>query len=151
MRKRRRERDAAWRLPTETEINVFDSLDERCAVEHFLGKTREQAQALFREDFFRHNEYLMFMGPVAFRYYVRAAVDYLLGAGEDLGPAEAWSFCSLIAFRLDTGADEVAPVASVVREGLLGVLERVDVDGDDARPYGDLAARCRALLARLGG
>ena len=38
-------------LPTAEEINVFDSLDERHAVEVFLGKDLEQAEALFRENF----------------------------------------------------------------------------------------------------
>lgn len=42
------------RPPTEQEINVFDSLDERCAVRSFLGKDADQAQALFRENFGRY-------------------------------------------------------------------------------------------------
>lgn len=37
-------------LPTCREINVYDSLDERSACEHFLGKTLEEAEALFREN-----------------------------------------------------------------------------------------------------
>src|SRR6185437_15714897 len=57
-------------LPTAEEINVFDSLDELDAVEHFLGKDLEQAQSLFRENFLRYQEDLMFMGPKAFQFYV---------------------------------------------------------------------------------
>ena len=38
-------------LPTEADINIHDSLDERSAVEHFLGKDLNQAEALFHENF----------------------------------------------------------------------------------------------------
>ena len=54
------------RLPTAEEINVFDSLDERCAVKNFLGKDLDQAQALFREISLYYQEDLMWMGPKAF-------------------------------------------------------------------------------------
>jgi hypothetical protein len=37
-------------LPTREEINVFDSLDERAACDHFLNKTLDEAEALFREN-----------------------------------------------------------------------------------------------------
>jgi hypothetical protein len=50
------------RLPSAEEINVFDSLDERSAVEHFLGKDLEQAEALFCEDLLCYWEDLMWMG-----------------------------------------------------------------------------------------
>src|SRR5580704_9995421 len=81
--RRGRERDGdrgfmAAPLPTEEEISVFDSLDERWAVIHFLGKDLEQAQALFRENFLHYQEALMWMGPKAFRFYVLAAIKYLL-------------------------------------------------------------------------
>jgi len=56
------------RLPTAEEINVFDSLDERCAVKNFLGKDLEQARSLYRENFLKRQEDLMWMGPIAFRF-----------------------------------------------------------------------------------
>lgn len=37
-------------LPSRDEINVHDSLDERSACDSFLGKTLEQAEALFHEN-----------------------------------------------------------------------------------------------------
>jgi hypothetical protein len=36
-------------LPTRQEINLHDSLDERDACEHFLGKSLDDAQRLFRD------------------------------------------------------------------------------------------------------
>jgi hypothetical protein len=62
------------RIPTEFEINVFDSLDERSAVEDFLGKSRNEAQRLFEAEDGCYWEDLVHMGPVAFRYYLPAAV-----------------------------------------------------------------------------
>ena len=64
-------------LPTRQEINVHDSLDEQSACEHFLGKTLEEAEALFRDNSLYYQEDLMFMGPIGFRFYVPALVNYI--------------------------------------------------------------------------
>jgi hypothetical protein len=138
------------RLPTAEEINVFDSLDERCAVENFLGKDLEQARSLFREDFRRYQEDLMFMGPLAFQFYVPAAIDYLLSEEADCAADAAVSFCGLIEYRLDYDAAAIAPVGPIIREGILGILRDVDRYGCDAAIHGDIAGRYRALLSRLG-
>jgi hypothetical protein len=73
-------------LPTREEINVYDSLDERIACEHFLGKTLDEAETLFRENSGYYQEDLMWMGPRAFAFYLDAALSYLrsdAGAGDD--------------------------------------------------------------------
>ena len=59
----------AKRLPSQKDINVYDSVDEQSAVKNFLGKDLDEAEALFRERTFIY-EHLMFMGPVAFCLYV---------------------------------------------------------------------------------
>jgi hypothetical protein len=135
------------RLPTAEEINVFDSLDERSAVEHFLGKDLEQAEALFRED--HYWEDLMWMGPIAFRFYVSAAINYLLSDEAENDAYAASSFCSLIGFRLDHTPADVVPVGPVIREGIIGVLKDFDRYGPDIAIFGDVAGRYRALLSTL--
>jgi hypothetical protein len=60
---------SAMTLPTRQDINVHDSLDEPSAGEHFLGKSMEEAEALFRESSPFHQEDLMFTGASAFRFY----------------------------------------------------------------------------------
>jgi hypothetical protein len=133
------------RLPTAEDINVFDSFDERCAVEHFLGKNLEQARSLFRENFLRYQEDLMWMGPIAFRFYVVAASNYLLSEEADHASDAARSFCGLVEFRLDHEPDAIAPVRSIIREGICGILgdfDRYECDVDVARRY-------RVLLSRL--
>ena len=39
-------------IPTPSDFNIYDSLDERQALEHFLGKKLSEAEALFRENLF---------------------------------------------------------------------------------------------------
>jgi hypothetical protein len=137
------------RLPSAEEINVFDSLDERTAVEHFLGKDLEQAEALFREDLLCYWEDLMWMGPIAFRFYVSAAINYLLSEEAENDAYAASSFCSLIGFRLDHKPADVVPVGPVIREGIIGVLKDFDRYGPDIAIFGDVAGRYQALLSRL--
>jgi hypothetical protein len=55
-------------LPKKDEINVYGSLDEKRATEHFLGKTLEQAKSLFRMNNLCYFEDLMWMGPKAFNF-----------------------------------------------------------------------------------
>ena len=66
------------RLPTAREINPIPTdLDGKCAEKHFLGKTLDEAETLFREASIIYQEDLMFMGAPAFRFYVQAAISYI--------------------------------------------------------------------------
>ncbi len=62
-------------LPTLSDINVYDSLDERSAVEHFLGKTKKDIYRQLAEDIdcsCSFMESFYYLGPKAFAYYVEA-------------------------------------------------------------------------------
>ena len=88
-------------IPGRQDINVYDSLDERSACEHFLGKTVDQAEGLFRENSLYYQAYLMWMGPVAFRYYAPAAISYIQSEAAT-GDADIVScFVGLLEFRLE--------------------------------------------------
>ena len=52
------------------------NLDEKVAFQHFFGKSRAEAQALFGEGDFYVDD-LAWMGWVAFEYYVLAYIDFL--------------------------------------------------------------------------
>ena len=69
--------------PKQDQIDVFGTLDERKACKHFLGKTVDEAVRLFEENALFYQEDLMFMGPVAFQYYVPAFVRYIDSAVGD--------------------------------------------------------------------
>ena len=95
-------------LPTRAEINVYDSLDERYACDHFLGKTLEEAQALFANNALVYQEDLMFMGPVAFRFYVEAAIRYIEATRDD---SMVSAFAGVLEHRLEFERAELTPVA----------------------------------------
>ena len=97
-------------------INIFDSLDERVAVEHFLGKTLEEAELLFRENSSYYMEDLVWMGAPAFWYYVQAAVRYI-ASDASAGDFDAISsFIIAVGSRLNENAEEVKPVAKLLAE-----------------------------------
>lgn len=139
------------RLPTEEEINAFDTLDERFAVENFLGKDLEQARTLFRENFLRYQEDLMFMGPKAFQFYVRAAIDSLCDPASNEDSDAVSSFCSVIEYRLECEPDEILPVRAMIREGIVRILGNFERAGYDLEIQGDVASRYRSLLTKLSG
>jgi hypothetical protein len=96
-------------LPTQAEINVYDSLDERSACEHFLGKTLEEAEALFAENVFTYYEDLFDMGPAAFRFYVEAAIRHIK-ATRDKGSVSY--FASVLEYRIECEPSELIPISA---------------------------------------
>ena len=59
-------------LPTAIEINpIPECLDGKCAVEHFEGKTIEQAENLIAENGLYYSGDLVWMGPIGFKFYFK--------------------------------------------------------------------------------
>ena len=132
-------------LPTRDDINVFDSLDERCACEHFLGKNLDEAEALFRSGFSYYGEDLMWMGPRAFRYYVQAAIRYLRSE-HAVGDSDAVdSIATTFEFRLDDESDELRPVAAKLAETCRYVFDNFATFDCDESIYGDLRGQYATL------
>jgi hypothetical protein len=65
------------KLPSENEFNVYGSLDELTAYKHFGNKTLTEAEELFRTDSLSHAQDFMWMGPLAFDFYLQAVISYL--------------------------------------------------------------------------
>jgi hypothetical protein len=64
--------------PTAAEINpIPESLDGKCAVENFEGKSLVQAEKLFAENGLYYSGNLLWMGPIGFMFYFKAALAYL--------------------------------------------------------------------------
>lgn len=121
--------------PTSAEINVHDSLDERWAVGNFLGKTLEQAEELFRESAITYQEDLMFMGPVAFRFYVPAYVNYLRSKASSGDPDAVNCFVSLVRHRWEHEPDELKPVRETLVDACRAILAEWDRFGVDETIY----------------
>jgi hypothetical protein len=136
-------------IPPASDINVFDSLDERSAVDHFLGKDLSQAEALFRDNFIYYQDDLMWMGPRAFCYYVQAAIAYLTSPCSDGDSDAASSFCTVVEFRVDTDRNLIEPVVPTLRDAIRSLMTDLPRFAMDASAYGDVESRYKVLLSKL--
>src|SRR5580765_4916675 len=128
-------------LPTCQDINVHDSLDERTACEHFLGKSLAEAEALFREASITYQEDLMFMGASAFRFYVQAAISYIQ-SDSATGDSDIIScFASILEHRLEHEADELRPVADRLASICGYIFDHYDRFCLTLEIYGDVRPR----------
>jgi hypothetical protein len=137
------------RLPTAREINPDRSLDGKVAEKHFLGKTLDEAEALFRENSLYYQEDLLWMGPVAFCYYLRAAVSYVKSPHAE-GDADIVScLAGTLELRLEGDGLALRRALDTMEELCQHVLAsygRFEVDEDI---YGDLLTRYHRLLERV--
>lgn len=133
-------------LPTALEINpIPEDLDGRIAQEHFLGKTLEEAEALFRDNSLYYQEDLMFMGLVAFRFYVQAAIRYIRSDQANGDSDIVSAFASILEHRLKYDGTELVPVAPLLAEACGDVLEHYDRFDLIPEIYGDLRPRYQGL------
>ncbi len=136
-------------LPTGRELNPFDNLDGRNAERHFLGKSLEEAEALFRENSNCYQEDLMFMGAAGFRFYLHAAIRYIeseAAAGDDL---MILCFLGILEHRLEFEREELIAIAHPLASACRYILEHCERFDLSPEHYGDLLPRCRALEEAL--
>lgn len=134
-------------LPTEDEINVYDSLDEKIASEHFLNKTLQQAEALFRKNSTYYQEDLMWMGPRAFSFYLQAAINYLRSKHSVGDDGFIDCLYEVVMFRFPQEGFSLAldSVKELV-DYVINNFEKFDVHEDI---YGDLLGKYKQLLSQL--
>lgn len=133
--------------PTKTDINVHDSLDEIAAKDHFLGKTVDEAELLFRENSAYYQDDLMWMGPRAYEYYLQSVVNYLKSP-QAAGDTHIIScMYSVIRFRAEESGFELGreSVGELV-DYVIGSYEKFDVNPD---VYGDLLSQYEELKSEL--
>ena len=141
--------------PTAIEINpIPECLDGKCAVEHFEGKSIEQAEKLIAENGLYYSGDLLWMGPVGFKFYFKAALAYLKnGASHDdpdflnsmIGTLESRLFGEYNDFEdIKDGVDDYAEFCSYA-------LDNYDAYDLDESIYGDLRPNLRSLSKQLQG
>ena len=135
-------------LPAREEINVYDSLDERVACDHFLGKSLEQAEALFRENSLYYQEDLLWMGPVAFRFYVHSFINYIQ-TDSAAAESDVSCFASILDHRLEFESGELIAIAMSLATTCRKVLNQFDRYSCQPESYGDLRRRLESLVQRL--
>ena len=128
--------------PSREEINVYDSLDERCAEKNFSGKNLEEALAMFEDAFIYYQEDLMWMGPRAFRYYMRAAIKFITTRAtiDDIG-----FFLIVVQYRLEFERLELKSVASEISDAIRNVVDHWETIEGSAEFYCDVPARLDKL------
>jgi hypothetical protein len=138
------------RLPAAIEINpIPEDLDGQHAVRNFLGKSLEEAEALFRESAITYSDDLLVMGESAFRFYVPAAASYIQSEAA-MGDSDAVScFAGLLEHRLEFGAEELAAVAPLLASACRHILQHYESFDITLAIYGDLRPRFRALEQTL--
>ncbi len=142
-------RPGAESLPTESDINVYDSLDEQSAVRSFLGKSCDEIEDRCRDGYVMNvTEDLMWMGHRAFAYYAQAVVNYLKGDASVAQPDAVNCFLNLIEFRLDETPPAGPPWPAVLQavDHVLSHYDKFQVIEDI---YGNLRPRYRAVRERL--
>jgi hypothetical protein len=133
-------------LPTESEINVHNSLDEQVACRHFFRRSLGEAEALFRDNSLYYSEDLMYMGPVAFRFYVCAAIRYIRSSCSENDSDFVSSFVGLLEFRLTNEPRELAPVAECLASACHYIVTHQDRWEIIAEIYGNIQPRCERLI-----
>ncbi|MFN0058441.1 MAG: hypothetical protein ACKVX7_08285 [Planctomycetota bacterium] len=141
------------RLPTATDISPrfgtdYEGNDERCAREHFLGKSLDEAEALFRQNALYYVEDLLCMGAPAFRYYVPAFIRYIRSEHSRRDPVAINCFAGLLEQRTEQTID-VARIANELADACRYVLDHYDKFEADPSIYGDLRSRYESLVSRL--
>lgn len=107
-------------LPLWKDFCPFETLDEKSAAEHLLGKTIEEARAVIQDAPESLLEDFMWMGSDAFLYYFPALLDYFR---EDVQLDWDNLFSSLatsVLFRIDETPEDIYPF----KDALLLVFDR---------------------------
>ena len=131
-------------LPTPQEINPYDDLDGRVACEHFLGKSLDEAEALFRENDIYYQSDLMWMGAPAFRFYLPAVFQFVRHQTGDISDFIS-HFAGTLEFRLEHEAGELTPVASQLAEFCSYIIDHWSRFSEGTEAYGDVRARFEVL------
>ena len=104
----------------------------------FLGKSPDQAEAMFRQNFLSYQEDLTYMRARAFRFYVLPAIRYLLSEGANGDSDAASTFCYVLESRLQHDADALIPIAPIVLDAIERILSSFDRFQCPPDIYGDL-------------
>jgi hypothetical protein len=137
-------------FPTAEEISpIPQDLDGRVAVRHFLGKTEDQAMAMFVEAFEQYSEDFLGMGPVAFGYCFPVAVRYAESDTVRLEPSVADTLLGIMRHRHRWDRPSLDRLLPLLTAYVDGVVARVGQMRVERHCYGNLAGKYRRFLQKL--
>ena len=116
------------RLPSSAQIADKRDLDGACAIKHFHRKTLAEAEQLFATapNTLTYTEDLLWMRPVGFRYYIRAAIRYALSE-RATGECDLINgIASTLALWHEQHPGEIAPCASLLADFCSAVVQQFE-------------------------
>ena len=136
--------------PTEREIcPIPEDLDGQVAARNFLGTDVSEALSLVRENSLYYLSDFLWMGPVAFRYYLPALTRYFTEFGSEVDADCITSILLTFNSRLENEPAECLPVRRDMENILISMLSRYDELGVNEDIYGDLRQELRETLEKL--
>ena len=111
-------------IPTRNDWGEIHStaLDAQWALKQFLGKSFEEAKAMFADNALNRQEDLQYMPAVPFNFYAPALANYL-SSDQSRGDSDgASSFMHMLIWTLETRREIISPS---VKEILILTAERV--------------------------
>ncbi|MBX3184896.1 MAG: hypothetical protein KIT72_16370 [Polyangiaceae bacterium] len=136
-------------VPTEGEINVHGSLDEIVARDHFLNKSIDEGEALFRDNSAYYQEDLMWMGPRAFAFYLQSAFNYM--KSDDATGDDHFVACILDVISFRRQEQEFVLAHDCAMELIAYVIDHIDKFAVDHDIYGNLLQKYEHLRSQLDG
>ena len=138
-------------LPTLEEISPTKGLDldEKSALKHFLGKSREQARTLFMENAVYYQEYLRYMGARAFAFYFRELIPYLESDKSNFDSDVVNGILGTIDLRLDVDKQSIDLAQEAVLDVLSYCLRHYSKFDPDPDIYGDLKTELEKMIKRV--
>lgn len=142
---------SAKNLPSLEDISPTKGLDldEKCAVEHFLGKSIDEASLLFKENAFYYGDDLMHMGRIAFAFYLPALKPYLESSESEFDSDIVNHLLGTIRARLEFDAKSICLAKSSILELLGYCLDKYPKFQVDVSIYGDLGKELRGVLKEV--
>ncbi|WP_459556123.1 hypothetical protein [Lacunimicrobium album] len=138
-------------LPTEQEINpVPEDLDGQVALRNFLGKARQQIFDEFDKEGFYYTEDLMFMGSIAFCFYLTPAVDFVLTTRSRGYAGLIHAMTLTLQHRLEWDDEIAAALPDIIRYSRY-VLEHYDAFEIDPVIRGDFRPILHDVILFSGG
>lgn len=140
-------------IPTREDISIYNTLDEREAVKHFLNRTVEEIEELFMRgegDASFYGEDMTYMGPKAFQYYFPAYLHYLESSVAEDDFETAQSVIGTIYAKLVLGDEKesIIPVKDKVIQCLQYLVdhpEKFHLEGE----FADVLERGKTMLEKV--
>ena len=112
--------------------------DEKKAVDHFLGKSLDDAKNLFSENDLYYADDLRWMGEKAFQYYLPAFIDFIMSDNVNISSDSLNNLVSLLRSKIENEMSTIKACKLFLLESLVYCVQNYSKFEVDTKIYGDL-------------